>query len=656
MIIFMKTFLPILLAILVCSCSATLPPKKVPQKAPVNVEQELKSAKASFDSGDTKKALARLNRIVKQYPDSDVADDAHFLMGNIYYSHQAYEDALKHYRSITNGEFQSPLETEANIRSVRTLLRLSNADEAEQVLKHADQWSASEEQAFELDRLRYEVYSALNKHLESLQPVVALGEKHPLPNEREKFRALAQEILESKLSFDDLREVARNDSYGFLQPQARYRYALLLADQRQFSRARDVLASVAETSGGTELGERARTLIQQIDARNRVDSKTIGVVLPLSGKQSGIGYKALRGIQLGLGIYGQNPSKFRLAIVDSEGNPDGARRAIEKLVLEDHVVGIIGGLLSRTVTAEASKAQEFGVPTIMLSQKAGITQSGDSIFRNALTSQMQVQYLVDIAMGQLGYKNFAVIFPNDAYGVEYSNLFWDEVKARGGTIVGAQPYDPKETDFRGHIQRLVGLFYSEDRAEEYRLRTKAWMEKNQKRSSRKAAPSIEEILPPIVDFDAIFIPDSARAVGQIAPMLAYNNVHNVRLLGTNLWNSVSLVNRGQRFVENAVFVDSFLSTDPSFQQSEFFSNFKSTFHEEPGLTELQAYDSALIMRQILASGVSSRVSLQEKMSNIKNFPGAIGTLSVTDEREFRRPLTSLTIQNGQIKAFESIQN
>ena len=319
------------------------------------------------------------------------------------------------------------------------------------------------------------------------------------------------------------------------------------------------------------------------------------------------------------------------------------------------MIAIIGGLLSKTAAVEATRAQEFGVPTIMLSQKAGLTQAGESIFRNSLTSQMQVQALVDVAMKQLGFKTFAMIYPNDAYGTEYANLFWDEVKSRGGEIHGAETYDPKETDFRTHIQKLTGTYYLEDRAEELRVRQRDYAEKNPKKSARGSAPSIEDILPPVVDFDAIFIPDDARAVGQIAPALAYNNVKGVRLLGTNIWNSPRFIQRGQRFVESSIFVDSLLTNDPAFMNSPFFSNFKTAFNDEPGLTEIQAYDSALIVRQLIGAGETTRIGLQQRMASLQNFAGAIGSLSVNQDREIRRPMTAFTVTKGAFVPFDTIQ-
>ncbi len=651
----MKILIPFLLSVLVSSCSATLQPKREPVKAPPNADQEMKAAESAIKSGDSKKALARLRKISTTYPESDVAGRSHFLMGQIHLNAQRYQEALNEFTAILKSEVASPHEVDARIRAAYVSLKLSQPAEAEKYIENDAYFrQVTPEQRIELERMRYETFLAVKKNPQALKSAVFLAENHPRPTDREKYKAYAQEILDTRLSDDELADMADEKQIGFLQASAKYRYGLKLAEQAQYSKARGYLAEAAELSPRTELADRATALVAQIDARNRVDERTIGVVLPLSGKQAGIGYKALRGIQLGLGIYGgKTPSGFRLAVIDSEGNPDTARRAVERLVQEDNVIAIVGGLLSKTASSEASKAQELGVPAIMLSQKTGITQTGNFVFRNALTSEMQVEYLVDVAMNKLGMKNFAIMYPNDAYGTEFANLFWDIVRARGGDIRGAQPYDPQETDFRGHVQRLTGLFYMEDRADEYRLRSKAWTEKNPKRGARQGAPNIEDLLPPIVDFDGIFIPDTPRAVGQVAPMLAYNNVTGVRLLGTNLWNAPGLVNRGQKFVENAVFPDSFLASDPAFMNSEFTTSYKTTFEEEPGLTEIQAYDSALILRQLISSGERSRSNLRDRMASLSNFPGALGRLSVNAEREFRRPLTALTVKDAKITDLET---
>ena len=397
-------------------------------------------------------------------------------------------------------------------------------------------------------------------------------------------------------------------------------------------------------------GERAQELLRQIEARTKVDVNTIGAVLPLSGPNAPYGYRALNGLRLALGVDGGKSSKFRLAVVDSESNPSVARRAVERLVLEDQTVAIVGSLMSRTAIPVASKSQELGVPNITLSQKDGLTDIGPYIFRNALTSRMQVQFLVHTAMEKKGYQRFAILYPNDKYGTEYANLFWDEVLSRGGVIVAAQAYEPGETDYRGHIQRLIGTFYIEDRMEEYKEKLRKWKADHPHMSARKKPP--EDLLDPVVAFDALFIPDSVKAVGQIAPMLAVNDVQGVPLLGTNLWNTSSLIKRAGKYLSDPIFVDSFLSNDSSFQSSNFNRNYRATFGSQPNIIEVQAYDAGVMLRAALEEGVRSRSDLRGELENSK-FDGALGPLRVTEKREVERPLVTLTVKDDKISRMDS---
>lgn len=642
----MRFVLFITVAFFLVSCQGA-PKRRPPTAASAQIHQELAAAQNAWRLQDAKKALARAKRVLEEHPESDTADDAAMLMGDIYADQQNYVDAVKYYNLIAMGEIASPLEMQASLRAARSLIRMQKPGDAEPYLEKVSKAKdLSIDERLEALELRHEVLTQEKRHFTALEPLLVIANEHPNQGKRERYRQLGFETIESRLSEDELQRVADDSNYGFLQMPAKYRFALLMAEQRNYSKSRRYLGEIIARAGDSDLGERAQMVASQIDARQKVDARTIGVVLPLSGKQAAIGYRALRGIQHGLGIHGKNPTSFRLAVIDSEGNPDVARRAVERLVLEDNVIAIIGGLLSRTVTAEATKANEFGVPILTMSQKSGVTQIGEYVFRNAMTSQMQVQRLVEIVMGQ-GLRRFAMIYPNDSYGTEFANIFWDEVRARGGSIQGAQPYDPNETDFRGHVQRLVGTFYIDDR-EDYDAKLKQWREKNPTRSVRQGGPTPEEILQPVVDFEAIFIPDSAKAVGQIAPMLAYNDVTKVRLLGTNIWNSKTLLDRADKFVEGAIFVDSFLASDRSFQSSEFFNSFKQVFDEEPSIFEVQGHDSALLLRQTIGGGETSRVGVAQQLARIQNFPGALGLLSSSADREIRRPVIGLTVEGGKI--------
>lgn len=632
--------------LLLFSCS-TAPQKKPPEKAGVNLQKEFSQAQIDSAAGGKAKALTRLKKIVHSHPTTDVASDANMMMGKIYYEAREFANAYTAFIAIVNSEVFSPSEGEALLWASRSLMRLGRADEALSLTqKSAKIPGLSAELKLEFYRLRYQILAGMGDRLDALKTLVYLSMNDTDPAQRESARARANEIVESKLTEEELLTVSRSGEYSWARGAAYFRLANSYFEQKDFSRARDAFTEVIGLAPNTDMATRAKERIDQIEARRRVDSGTIGAILPLTGKYAPMGYKTLRGLQLGLGIYGADRSNLRLAIIDEEGNPDAARRGVERLVAEDHVLAIVGSLLSKTAVAVASKSDEMGVPSIALSQKAGLTDVGPMVFRNSMTSEMQVRQLVRSAMEDLGIRRFAILYPNDPYGIEYSNLFWDEVLARGGTITGAQSYAPNDTNFASPVQRLIGTYYYEDRQDEYKNLLNDWQKKQKTVNSRNGPP--EDLLPPVIDFQAIFIPDSIKALGQIAPMLAVHDVTDVRILGTNLWNTEGFSKRADRFGDGSLFVDSFISSDESFKRTKFFRDFKAAFNEDPGMFEAIGYDAGLMIRQALASGERSRVGMAQWMSKMREFPGAMGNLTISSNREVVRPVSTLTLREGQV--------
>lgn len=486
--------------------------------------------------------------------------------------------------------------------------------------------------------------------LENLKAMVTLTVQAPSKQEQDSRRLQAIDIVENKLNEDQLEDVAEESDFGFLRGHAMFRLGEIALDKKDTSEARKYFNSVTEYIPGSDLALRAQEITHQLESAQNVASQTIGVVLPLSGRNAPVGQRALRGLEMGLGLHIPG-SGFKLAVMDSEGNPDSARRGVERLVREDNVIAIVGSLLSRTAPAVAAKADELEVPSIALSQRSGLTEIGPTVFRNSLTSGMQVRALVRTAMEEHGMKKFAILYPNDPYGIEFTNIFWDEVIARGGQITAVQTYSTKETDFRLVIQRLVGTYFGEARYDEFQMRLRDLQQSGKKHSVRQS--NLENVLPPITDFDAIFIPDSTRAMGQISAMLSYNDVRGLKLLGTNLWNTKDVAKRAGNFANSLIFVD---STSPDSQdRSRFVSEYRALYKEDPSLIEIQAYDSGLILRQLIASGANSRAELMEKLTQLNKFPGAIGSLSMNAEREIERPVRALTVEKGEITPLKSLK-
>lgn len=645
----MKILVFVLIAVLsqmLINCASTPPKKKPAVVAPYDAKKELAKIQVEIGAGGEKKAISKLRNLIAKNPKSDVADDATMILAKIYYKNQQWEPAYQAYMSLVNSDVLSPNEGEALLGASRSLAKAGRLDEALSLSARGLKIPGlNESTKLDFQRHRFTMLANLGDRMDALKTLAYISDHETKPEIKANAQARANEIV-GLLNENDLEKLTSDSEFGFVRPQAAYRLALMKLQSKDFDGARSVFVRAAEWGKGTPIESQSLSYINQIDSRRKVEAFTIGTILPLTGKYAPIGQKTLKGLQLGLGIYGPERSQFKLAVGDSEGTPEGARRAVEKLVTEDNVIAIVGSLLSRTASAVAAKTEELGVPSFALSQKSGLTESGAYIFRNAVTSEMQVRELVRLSMENLGYKNFAILYPNDPYGIEYANIFWDEVLARGGTIAAAQIYSSTETDFRGPIKRLVGTYYLEDRKNEYQARLRNWYKKQKSIKTRQAPP--DDLLPPIADFDAIFVPDGPKAIGQIAPMLAYQGVTNVRLLGTNIWNSAEFVRRGQKNVENSLFVDSTLANDVSFKTSRFYTEFKRVFGEDPGLFEVQGYEVGLLLRQVIGGGEHTRLGLVSTLSSIRQYQGISGPMSMNQNRELVRPLIPFMVRNGEI--------
>ena len=91
-----------------------------------------------------------------------------------------------------------------------------------------------------------------------------------------------------------------------------------------------------------------------------------------------------------------------------------------------------------------------------------------------------------------------------------------------------------------------------------------------------------------------------------------------------------------------------MPSDQRLTTSEFFKSFSVTFGEPPEDFELQAYDTAVILRKLLESSVTSRPELQKQLALIRDIDGGTGKLSMSETREVLRPTFVLTIENNTI--------
>jgi ABC-type branched-subunit amino acid transport system substrate-binding protein/predicted negative regulator of RcsB-dependent stress response len=369
--------------------------------------------------------------------------------------------------------------------------------------------------------------------------------------------------------------------------------------------------------------------IESIKKGEVFESYTIGCLLPLSGKNSQFGQMALNGALFAHSQFSslQNVYPVQLKMQDSGETIEDALKAFEEL-LKENVKAIIGPITPDQAEAVALSANAHQIPIILLTSREGITQDLEFVFRNFITQELQVRAITSYAMDELGYRDFAILYPNDHYGQSYMDTFWDVVIEKGGTVRAVNTYNDRQTDFSDSIKKMVGKYFN-------RPGVSKWRQKK---------------LKPIVDFDAIFIPDLHDKVGMIAPQLRYHDINNVQLLGTNLWHSKKLIEIAKSYVQNAVFPNLFFSDSHLKHVQQFVAAFEATFEKKPTLWEAITYDSAMILFELLNTGnIQYSTQLKDALIHMTEYRGLTGFMHFDAQGEAQKQLYLLKIKEGKFE-------
>jgi ABC-type branched-subunit amino acid transport system substrate-binding protein len=313
-----------------------------------------------------------------------------------------------------------------------------------------------------------------------------------------------------------------------------------------------------------------------------------------------------------------------LYIADSRDDPRAAAAAVSDLVAQHKVMAIIGPMGAAASLAAARQAQHEQVPIITLSQVEKVTAAGDYVFQNFFTPDEQVEALLKEFVDRRGIRRRAILSAETEYGRGFAAKFSQGAVAHGAEVVDWVTFQPNLTDFTVPIKKLAHLPPGNYR------------------------PGLPDSPKPVINFQALFIPDGPDRVAMLAPNLAYFDVVDLWLLGTNLWHSNKLWDMAGRYMKWAAFPDGFNpdSVDPD--TSMFVREFNRAMNRRPNVLDAHGYDAARLLRHFLtqANPPRTRAELRQALTTISGLPGVCGLLSVGPERRVRKDLTVFVRRKG----------
>lgn len=639
----------------------------VPKMAPVRLDPAdalFSRAEKMLQAESYPEALDAYSEYLERFPDRPMADAALMKIGSVYAIFGDNEKARNAYERLIAEYPESIFVPDARIEILTTYYNQGYYEEV--IAQAADliEVLVSGGHLLRVYVLLGDTYMAIGAPKDAVYYyILAIGQAGE--PEKETLLITLKDALRHLGSADlvSLIDPLKDDiPKGYLMFQLGLNYT----EEEKYNEALTVLSAFIEKFPMHENVQQAKSLLVSIHKKSVYSRYTIGCLLPLSGPYKIYGNRALTGVELALSQFSAKNSQpsIKVIIKDTASDPVKAAMAVKELY-DENVAAIIGPFI--TAESAATAAQNKGIPIITLTQKDNITRIGDYVFRNFFTPGNQVETLVSYAVKALGVKRFAILYPDEKYGTTFMNLFWDQVIAHGGSVVGVESYNPTHTDFADPIKKLVGLYYevpenlkitdlAADAQENTETSTDSTTDPlvvNPVEDHENIQTGENEKPEAIVDFDALFIPDAPTKAGLIIPQLAFYDVKDTYLLGTNLWHSDQLITMARQYVQGAVVPDGFFAEDASENVKNFVGIYQKVFDQKPGFIEAVTYDTAMILFQMVSRpDIRFRSTLKNELERLTDFQGVTGLTSFDNDGEVRKRLYLLQIKGNRFFQLE----
>lgn len=395
--------------------------------------------------------------------------------------------------------------------------------------------------------------------------------------------------------------------------------------------------ALSQATAGSADERAANYALQRINAVP-VNSRKVAVLLPLEGKYGAVGKQVRESLEYGHKLGHGN---FIFDFIDSGASAETAVKALENAVLERGVIAVVGPLLSDETAAVVEAAEALRVPLISLSQSLEDADANQWVVQAMMTPGEQITALLDEVMDNANLKNFAVFAPQNGYGERATEAFTTQVEARGGSITVTEFYDPSSTDLISHAKTLGRKDYDARSREFYDLK---------KEAGEKGGNPDRVVLPPVIDFDAIFIPDNAVRVPLACAALAYEEFPMgdfqptkdspfIPLLGLSGWNNHNLVSTGGPYTRQSYFVDAFLTAPnveepawtPPPEVTLFVTEFRAELGRTPTALEALTVDAGRLLAGASLVGSNNRIELRDSLFELDVSGTLTGATSFNDE-------------------------
>ena len=302
--------------------------------------------------------------------------------------------------------------------------------------------------------------------------------------------------------------------------------------------------------------------------------------------------------------------KVRVVTLDDRGDSAEAANAVTRLIDVEKAVAILGEVSSSLSLSGGRVAQRRQVPMISPSStNPKVTQVGDYVFRVCFLDPFQGKVMADFARQTLKFDRVAILkdVKND-YSIGLADAFKAAFTAAGGQIAVEQSYSAGDTDFSAQITAI------------------------------KSA-----------NIQGLYVPGYYAEVGTIA-RTAQRLGLKVPLMGGDGWDAPDLFQIGGDALEGSFFSNHFAPDAATAKSQKFVADFKAKYGQDPTGLGALGYDAAgVLFAAISKSGKTDPKGIRDALTEVKNFEGVSGTISINENRDADKSAVIVAIEGGKAK-------
>ncbi len=350
------------------------------------------------------------------------------------------------------------------------------------------------------------------------------------------------------------------------------------------------------------------------------DDIVIGEYGSLTGGTATFGTSTHEGLMLALdeinGDGGLLGKKVQVITEDDQSKPEEAVTAVLKLIKQNQVHAVIGEVASSRSLAAAPVCQASKIPMLSsASTNPKVTEVGDYIFRACFIDPFQGSTMAKFAVNTLKAKRFAILTDrkND-YSVGLTDFFRDTVKQLGGEVIAEESYAEGDIEFKAQLTAIK-------------------------------AQNPDAVYVPGYYTEAALIARQARELGITVP-----------LLGGDGWDSPKTLEIGGKAVEGDYFTNHYSAEEQRPAVQKFIADYQAKYGgKTPDAMAVLGYDAMKMMADaIRRAGSTDGTAIRNALATTKDFAGVSGNITMDANRNAKKNIVVLKIEDGRFRFVDSI--